>query len=297
MNEHNACLLCQSTTLNALKGYEHAFLVRCSACGFVFCGRVPSPAELGEHYAGYPRGEALSPITQKRYVELLNSFEPYRKHNRILDIGCGDGHFLETAKGMNWQVFGTEYTDEALAVCTQKGIEMQQGKLDIAHYAPDFFDVVTSFEVIEHINNPREDTQVVRHLLRTNGLFYVTTPNFNALSRLLLRGKWNVIEYPEHLCYYTPKTLQFLLKQYDFKEINTQTTGIGIGRIRQAWATNKQTNTNIIAEDTPTFRQTDEVLREKTENNPLFAFAKQTINAVLNGLKIGDAMKARYIKK
>jgi 2-polyprenyl-3-methyl-5-hydroxy-6-metoxy-1,4-benzoquinol methylase len=64
---------------------------------------------------------------------------------------------LEVAKRKGWEVYGTEYTDEAVAICAAKGINMIKGKLNPAHYAAESFDIITSFEVIEHINNPNEE--------------------------------------------------------------------------------------------------------------------------------------------
>ena len=157
------------------------------------------------HYATYTRDNSISSITVSRYEELLEKFEPYRKLNRILDIGCGDGHFLAVAKRKGWEVFGTEYTDEAVAVSRAKGIEVHQGA--IQDYPAEQFDVITSFEVLEHINDGREHVRKINSLLRDGGLFYFTTPNFNSFSRKWLGGKWNVIEYPEHLTYYTVKTV------------------------------------------------------------------------------------------
>ena len=78
------------------------------------------------------------------------------------------------------------------------------------------FDIITSFEVVEHINNPKEEINNYNQILRKGGLFYCTTPNFNSLSRRILKAKWNTICYPEHLSYYTIKTLTKLLKDTNF---------------------------------------------------------------------------------
>src|SRR5712691_7734277 len=96
---HRKCLLCSSPDIRPLgHEYAHAYLVKCGPCGLVFCSRVPTVEELTEHYSKYPRDQPISPITVKRYEALLSKVEPYRKLNRILDVGCGDGHFLETAR-------------------------------------------------------------------------------------------------------------------------------------------------------------------------------------------------------
>jgi SAM-dependent methyltransferase len=74
-----------------------SFLVRCKSCGFIFCSEIPSNDELEKFYSRYPVSESLSALTAKRYDEWLDKFESFRKLNTILDVGCGDGYFLERA--------------------------------------------------------------------------------------------------------------------------------------------------------------------------------------------------------
>ncbi len=98
---------------------------------------------------------------------------------------------------------GTEYTYKAIDICKSLNINMQHGKLNPALYENEMFDIITSFEVIEHINNPQEEIKNIKKLLRSGGLFYFTTPNFNSLERYIRKEKYTVISYPEHLSYYT----------------------------------------------------------------------------------------------
>ena len=287
--EHESCLVCSGTKLQPLKGYEHAHLCQCKNCGFVFSKRIPTEEELVKHYEGYGRDDYLSPITIKRYEELLDSFEPFRKNNRILDVGCGIGYFLEVAKRKGWEVYGTEFTDEAVKICKEKGISLQQGVLDPSNYGEGFFDVITSIEVIEHINNPITETKNIHKLLRKGGLFYFTTPNFNALSRLYLKEKYNVICYPEHLCYYTPSTIKKLMKKVGFKKKKVQTTGVSITRIKTSQGNSSQ---KYISESSD-----DEQIRQKIESNRLLGLAKRLVNASLTFFGVGNSLKGHFIKK
>jgi len=175
------CICCGSNQLNPLKSFENASLVKCASCSMVFSSRNPTIVELESHYQGYGRNDYLSPITIKRYNEILDQFEKVRKTNRLLDVGCGIGYFLEVAKKRGWEVYGTEFTDEAIRICQTKGIQMQQGVLNPQNYSVESFDVITSFEVIEHINTPNAEMKNITSLLRKGGYFYVTTPNFNSL--------------------------------------------------------------------------------------------------------------------
>jgi 2-polyprenyl-3-methyl-5-hydroxy-6-metoxy-1,4-benzoquinol methylase len=289
MNHHKLCLVCNSEKIRDLKGYETNHLCKCSSCGFVFCKPIPTAEELKKHYEGYGRNDYLSPITIKRYNELLDEMEPYRKNNRMIDVGCGIGYFLEEAKKRGWEVYGTEYTDEAVEICRQKGIIMHKGALNSVSYEPNYFDVITSFEVIEHINNPREELEHFYNILRPNGLVYVTTPNFNSLLRYYLKSSYDNICYPEHLSYYTPKTIKRLFTSKGFKPLKIETTGISITRLKTSSGKENQ------AYISPT--SDDEKLRNQLETKRYLQLSKLLINKVLTFLGKGDSLKAWFVKK
>ena len=79
MDKHKTCILCNSENIDVLKGFEEHHLVKCQSCKFVFCEPIPTAMELEKHYENYGRNDYLSPLTIKRYHEILDSFEPYRK--------------------------------------------------------------------------------------------------------------------------------------------------------------------------------------------------------------------------
>ena len=154
---HKNCLICSSDKLFLLERYKSAHLCKCKNCGFIFSKNIPSETELNNFYDGYGRADYLSPITMIRYNELLDKFEKFKKTGKIIDVGCGIGYFLEIAKQRGWEVYGTEYTDEAVEIFSKKGINMKIGKLNPKNYNPEMFDIITSFEVLEHINNPNDE--------------------------------------------------------------------------------------------------------------------------------------------
>jgi len=289
MSLHSHCLVCNSSNLKPLSAYQKAHLCKCGSCGFVFAQKIPTEQELIEYYDGYGRNDYLSPVTIKRYNELLDAMEPFRKSNKLLDVGCGIGYFLEVAKERGWEVHGTEYTDRAMEICTAKGIQMKQGKLDPANYEPGSFDVITSFEVLEHINNPLEETNNFNQLLRKGGLVYLTTPNFNSLLRHRLKERYNVITYPEHLSYYTPSTLKKIFTQCGFRKLKIQTTGISLTRLKTSQG---QTSQAFISETSD-----DEQLRNKIEEKKYLQLAKNMVNGTLTLCGVGDSLKGWFVKK
>lgn len=295
-NQLHDCILCGSTNLHELKGYEFAWLTRCGDCGMVFSSRNPSLSELEEYYKGYGRNDYLSPVTIKRYHQILDGFEAARKTNKLIDVGCGIGYFLEVAKERGWDVYGTEYTDKAIEICEAKGITMHKGVLNPDNYDLESFDVITSFEVVEHINQPNIEIANFNRLLRKDGILYITTPNFNSLLRYYLKGKYNVIGWPEHLSYYTPSTLEKLMKKHGFSKQFIQTTGISVTR----FLTSKKPSTSEeILEGTEFIspETKDEKLRNSFEKNALLGAAKKSVNNLLTLSGKGDALKGLFRKK
>ncbi len=253
----------------------------------IFSEIIPSNEELARFYSEYGASGTpyFSPITAKRYKELLKEFEEQTGKGTIHDAGCGFGFFLTTAKAEGWAASGSELSERAVKACKENNLNVTQGE----QIEGDNFDVITSFEVIEHLRNPKEYLQMISNSLKDQGLVYITTPNFNGISRYFLGAKYNVINYPEHLCYFTRKTLDRLLREQGFKKIWIKTDGISIGRITTSIGTS---NEDLIREASP-----DEKLRKALESGRLLGVLKTLANKVLSVFGIGVSLKALYRKE
>lgn len=283
VSTHAVCTVCDGGRLEPLPAYAHAHLVRCRDCGLVFAGRRPSDTELARNYGGYLRADYDSPITRRRYRELLAGFEPYRRTNRILDMGCGIGFFLEEARSAGWEAYGSEFEPRAVEINRSKGLECVRAPIGRDTFEAGSFDVITAFEVVEHLRDPRDEAATIAHLLRPGGLLYCTTPNFASLSRRLLGDRWGVIEYPEHLTYFSPATLRDWLGRFGFEPAKVQTAGISLARLRGG------------LRSSPTEPSSDEELRAQIEGSPALRAAKATLNALLGATRTGDTIKGHFV--
>ncbi|MBK9275881.1 MAG: class I SAM-dependent methyltransferase [Flavobacteriales bacterium] len=261
-------------------------LVRCGACGMVFTGLEPTMEELAAYYGDYPVHEHLSPVTIKRYDELVEAFARYRRTGRMLDVGCGAGIFLERARLKGWEVHGTEFGQRALASCRSRGIAIIEGPLDPANYPAASFDVVCSFEVMEHLTDPGAELRRMASLLRPGGAVYITTPNYRSTGRFLAGRAWNVVNYPEHLNYFTPRTLTRLAERCGLRPRWVRTTGVSIQRVltRGSQDPSRRRSASAVQED----------LRERLERNVLNRAVKRLADRTLDLLKVGDTIKAVY---
>ncbi|WP_422361702.1 class I SAM-dependent methyltransferase [Reichenbachiella sp.] len=286
---HKKCLITDTEDLVSLKKFPKTELVKSKSSGLVFTRKIPTEKELSDHYNNYSRSSAISEITIKRYHDLLDQFESYRTNNKILEVGCGGGAFLVEAKKRGWEVYGTEYTKEASEIPQKKGITVNYGKLNPDNYPIKDFDIIVSIEVIEHINNPLEEASNIYSLLRSGGLFYVTTPNFNAIERYYLGEAYKVIGYPEHLIYFTPKTLHYLMKKVGFEKEKLLTTGINISSFKGKKQRQMEGRQGGV-------KNSDQNLRQNIENHFSLRLLKTIVNKILTLLQIGNAMKGYYIK-
>jgi 2-polyprenyl-3-methyl-5-hydroxy-6-metoxy-1,4-benzoquinol methylase len=266
--------------------YERELLVRCGSCDLVYVRQLPSPAELSEYYAAYPAMGDVPDLTLRRFGELLDRLEPYRQTGRLLDVGCGDGHFLAAARDRGWTTYGSEYGDGPRERARQRGLDVRPAPFAAAPDEMGAFDVVTSIEVIEHVPEPRDEVARMVALVRPGGCLYVTTPNFNSLSRRILGPRWRVIEYPEHLNLFTPRTLDYLLTRAGLEKAELRTTGMSPADIRAGL--------RPPAADAPSTGARDERLRSQVARSPALGRGVGLANAALSGLGLGDTLKASY---
>lgn len=289
LSRPRTCPLCGLVDHQPLDAFTDHHVVRCTSCCMVHTSLEPTIEELSAFYSSYPASDRLSPITAKRYHELLDRFEPYRKSGRLIDVGCGAGLFLEVAASRGWEVHGTEFGKRPVLACRARGIPVIEGALDPANYPAGHFDVVCSFEVAEHLVDPASEFRRMAEILRPGGLLYVTTPNFNCLARRMAPKHWNVVNYPEHLSYFTPRTLSRMAREQGFQQRWLTTTGFSVYR----WLTRGGTEQ---PKDKVEAREAQEDLRERLETRWHLNLAKRSLNGILNVLKLGDSMKAGFTK-
>jgi SAM-dependent methyltransferase len=298
---YERCLSCGGSGVRALSGYDRHHLVRCQSCGLTFAGRRPSDAEISEHYRGYGHWPDLE-LTRQRYRELLDTLEPFRGVGRLLDMGSGAGYFLEEAARRGWDAHGTEFSGTALDMSRAKGLNVVQAPITEETFPAGHFDVITAFEVVEHLRDPQEELRLIRRMLRPGGLFYCTTPNFASLTRRLVGARWTTISYPEHLIYFTDATLTSWLGSAGFTPQSVISTGFSPGTFRaslrprrSAAATPAPANTAAdasAADPSPSF---DERLRRLAARTPALETLKDILNRLLTRLHGGDTLKGRFI--
>ncbi len=292
------CPNCSTENIDPLLGFETKHLSTCRACHLVFDRRIPSPEDLRNFYQtyAYTARKVCPPATIDSYQSLLDSFEGWRSNNRILDVGCGQGDFLLSARKRGWEVFGTEYSPAAVKLCRDEGLSVLEGPLSLDAFHGLDFDLVTSFEVFEHINNGAKEISTIASKLRPGGLLYLTTPNFNALLRHLEKQDFKMIAYPEHITFYTPTSIVALARQAGLSVHRVATTGLAPGRLKAAlWHRGKRQAGDAVHTSQAWRRDTAD-LREKIRLSRGLQLTKAVVDRLLMAAGMGDTLKAWLVK-
>lgn len=174
--------------------------------------------------SNYERGYIPKDRIFKRYLSWI---EPYL-HNtncKILDIGCAYGYFLHLCDKKGFKTYGVDLS--TLAV--NKAKRNTHAKLFIGDlnkklpFNDNFFNIITMFDVIEHLKSPYEGVKEIYRILKKGGYIIVTTANLNAIDRLFNKRNWHGFKDKTHLYLFTPTSLKFLFQRVGFKVLDIKT--------------------------------------------------------------------------
>lgn len=227
------CLLCGQET--ALFSPENNSLLKCMNCGVVF----DESSLLGESYY---ENERVPHVDEKKIksrkrnakqrVRLIRKI--LKKESSIIDIGCGEGLFLQEIKNYVNNVYGIEPAKSYAAYAKENmNLNIHQGILESFEGPDNSFDIVTMFHVLEHLPSPSHALGKIYSWLKKNGYIVIEVPNIEGPTAKYKGLNWELI-YPEHRFHFSPGSLQYLLKKNGFEIISVKfrdfdqyRTGIG----------------------------------------------------------------------
>lgn len=215
------------------EGAEHVYtksgfdLVRCTSCGLVYVRNPPTQEEIEQLYtfaSGYHTAfrSFSSPESRTHAARAEQFLRIVRRHSRpgrILDVGCSVGFFLELARAEGWTALGVEMSNDTAQLARERGLDVLTGTLEQASLPSQSFDVVTMWDLLEHVKDPVGTVAIAAEVLKENGLLTLSTPNvaglFPRLSYRVARwtGHWPHPEPPAHLFQFSKKTIKRLLRQ------------------------------------------------------------------------------------
>ncbi len=207
-------------------------LRRCQGCGLVYLSPRPTPEHIGQHYppdyAPFRPAVEDEPRALMRYMrrrkligrrKLIEGFAG-RRGGRVLDVGCSTGLFLREMQRAGWDARGVELTPSAARYARQRfGLEVFEGMLEAAPFAPGSFDVITFWDVLEHVYSPSQTLARTGDLLAPGGLVAINVPNWRALDRRLFGRWWAGYDPPRHLYVFPHDCLERYLVEAGFEPL------------------------------------------------------------------------------
>jgi len=234
-----SCNLCHSSNYRLLYNLTDlllerkdvkSILVECLQCGLVYQNPRPTLEEMKAHYPPEynlynpePYCET-TPWLMKKAIQYgirkrCRSVIRFRREGRLLDMGCATGTFL---RGMhvfpNWELFGVEINREAAHIAKEKhGLNVFAGTLEEANYPERYMDVVTLWDVLEHLHDPSSSLREIHRILKPGGILIFRVPNKDSWDAKLFGPYWVGLEPPRHLYVFDKDLLTLLLEQTGFK--------------------------------------------------------------------------------
>jgi len=156
---------------------------------------------------------------------------------KILDVGCSSGALLRVAGELGFPAFGVEPAAEAANTAHTMGFEIFEGLLHEAAYADNRFDLVTLFEVIEHLTEPAAMLQEIRRILKPGGILLIGTGNGASWTAQILGAKWEYFDislHGGHISFFNPESLCLLAERCGLTVVSIQTSKVNFTERKDA---------------------------------------------------------------
>jgi len=144
---------------------------------------------------------------------------PKQPKGRLLDVGCGNGDFLQFAQRAGWEAIGVEPDPKAVEVAHARGLTVYLGGLETLHTVSEAFDGITLNHVLEHVHDPRATLTHCYRLLKSSGWLWLETPNLDAHGHAHYGENWVGLDIPRHLVVFTDHALLRLLREVGFARV------------------------------------------------------------------------------
>lgn len=213
--------------------FEH---VRCRRCGTLFITPLPAAEVIESLYLTpeYRSSSAAQGARMRAEADARAAVLRGFGCRDVLEVGCGDGHFLDAVRDLGMRVEGVDRTPMARGP-RERGHLVHDAWLQDLEATPRF-DAVALWEVIEHLAEPRESLLQVRRFLRPGGRLALSTPSWSGVPARLMRSRFVMISPPEHLEIFSRRGLALLLRAAGFEPVRwTSFSGLGREPLRRGF--------------------------------------------------------------
>jgi 2-polyprenyl-3-methyl-5-hydroxy-6-metoxy-1,4-benzoquinol methylase len=205
-------------------------LYQCCSCNhrFIDVSARSSSSFLEQYdnnYTGFRSDARFKAAVQQEIA--TNLIPRVRPPAKILDIGCGNGDFLCTAQEAGYEGFGIDISQAAVTLCKQRGLQaevMEFANLDIWEGHCDRFDLITMWDVIEHVPDPHTLVRQAVQRLKPGGYLLIKTPRVSALTFQFVKAfPWlagTLLSAPDHIQFFNRHAFSSLLHSHGLEQID-----------------------------------------------------------------------------
>lgn len=199
-------------------------IASCAACGCRFVpDPVPDPARYDEAYfagegaCGYGGYLADRELILANFARRARWIASLGAGPRVLDVGAAYGFFVAAARDAGLDAIGLEPVAPCAAFARRElGVEVHTGRIEDAPLRDAAFDVVTLFDVIEHLADPAAALRRIHALLAPGGVVVVETGDLGGLLARVVGSRWYYYDPPQHVTYFSVASLEHLLLRCGF---------------------------------------------------------------------------------
>ena len=210
-------------TVYMIPGKEWGRHVRCRCCQLIYVNPIEKAGKINEAYSQRQSFDA-SIIRKSRLavsVAQVGLIKQYKNGTSLLDIGCGEGFFLFNAARAGYATKGVELSQDAAEYARREfGLDVEARLFEELRFPGNHFDVITLWQVLEHVPHPLTILKEAHRILKPGGLLALSTPDINGIpARILGRRWWNIRRL--HINQFTTRTLTTVLKNAGFKDVSS----------------------------------------------------------------------------
>ncbi len=217
------CPICGSHNHRKIYSIQGFAIVRCNSCSMTFVNPRICNEQIFDIYRyeyfqrrkdGYDNYQTIAHLRIQTFEKWYQDILPFCKSKGLaLDIGCAAGYFLDVLKRDLWQTEGIELEEKMYQSLIKQGYKVSNQPLE--DFVPsDQYDLITMFDVIEHLPELQADFAKLADMLSANGILVLATPNIDSFQSKVFGDRWFQFKPIEHLYYFSPRTLKHLAQKH-----------------------------------------------------------------------------------
>jgi len=201
------------------------------ASGTIFQAKMPSVGAMNQYADNEYSSGAYQEYAKSRDLKIatarprLAAIKRLTDGKRLLDVGCATGFFMEAAADEGFDVRGLEFSTVAIGLARPDIRErIVCGDVNtLLSREPEKFDVVTAFDIIEHVQNPAKFLDEIGQILRPGGVLAISSPDTGHFLRYLMGAKWPMLQPMQHTVLFSRRGIAALLERCGFRDVRVET--------------------------------------------------------------------------